>query len=75
MCRIFLESQHSQIAVFEENLCFSLYTGIEMVPGQKFNLLVCVLMMCSDWGRSLGEDGNFFVAEELKIDFLGGIIR
>ena len=39
-----------------------------------FTCFVCVLMMWSDWGWSLGEGANFILAEGLKIGFFG-IIR
>ena len=49
VCQIFLESQHSQIAVFEA-VCFDLYrlewNGPRTNPYVKFSLVsVCVLTM------------------------------
>ena len=39
-----------------------------------FTCFVCVLMMWSDWGWSLGEGAHFILAEGLKSEFFG-IIR
>ena len=39
-----------------------------------FTHFVCVLMMWSDWGWSLGEGASFILVEGLKIEFFG-IIR
>ena len=68
-CRIFLESQLSQIAVLEVKCKF--WPVDWSWNGPSTNL--CVLMW-SNWGWSLGECANFSFSWETKIEILFGTI-